>query len=47
MTESGGRRIKRSVNIDMTSVRFLTADEQLQLKQAQLLAPYLSRKGRS
>ncbi|WP_439836858.1 mechanosensitive ion channel family protein [Aeromonas enteropelogenes] len=44
MTESGGRRIKRSVNIDMTSVRFLTADEQLQLKQAQLLAPYLSRK---
>ncbi len=44
MTESGGRRIKRSVNIDMTSVRFLTAEEQLQLKQAQLLAPYLSRK---
>ena len=44
MTESGGRRIKRSVNIDMTSVRFLTADEQMQLKQAQLLAPYLGRK---
>jgi miniconductance mechanosensitive channel len=44
MTESGGRRIKRSVNIDMTSVRFLTVDEQMQLKQAQLLAPYLSRK---
>jgi hypothetical protein len=34
MTESGGRRIKRSVNIDMTSVRFLTSQEQLQLKQA-------------
>ncbi|MDM5076005.1 mechanosensitive ion channel family protein [Aeromonas media] len=44
MTESGGRRIKRSVNIDMTSVRFLTTEEQLQLKQAKLLAPYLSRK---
>ncbi|MGU5740651.1 mechanosensitive ion channel family protein [Aeromonas caviae] len=44
MTESGGRRIKRSVNIDMTSVRFLTSQEQLQLKQARLLAPYLSRK---
>ena len=44
MTESGGRRIKRSVNIDMTSVRFLTAEEQLTLKQAKLLAPYLSRK---
>ncbi|MGY3916413.1 mechanosensitive ion channel family protein [Aeromonas australiensis] len=44
MTESGGRRIKRSINIDMTSVRFLTADELLQLKQAQLLAPYLTRK---
>ena len=36
----GGRRIKRSVNIDMTSVRFLTSQEQLQLKQARLLAPY-------
>ncbi|MGL5815622.1 mechanosensitive ion channel family protein [Aeromonas sp.] len=44
MTESGGRRIKRSVNIDMTSVRFLTAEEQVALKQAKLLAPYLSRK---
>jgi len=44
MTESGGRRIKRSINIDMTSVRFLTAEEQLQLKQAQLLGPYLTRK---
>ncbi|UCM50559.1 mechanosensitive ion channel family protein [Aeromonas caviae] len=44
MTKSGGRRIKRSVNIDMTSVRFLTSQEQLQLKQARLLAPYLSRK---
>lgn len=44
MTESGGRRIKRSVNIDITSVRFLTTEEQLQLKQAKLLAPYLSRK---
>ncbi|MGL6457237.1 mechanosensitive ion channel family protein [Aeromonas caviae] len=44
MTESGGRRIKRSVNIDMTSVRFLSSQEQLQLKQARLLAPYLSRK---
>ncbi|MGY3871048.1 mechanosensitive ion channel family protein [Aeromonas crassostreae] len=44
MTEAGGRRIKRSINIDMTSVRFLTVDEQRQLKQAQLLAPYLSRK---
>ena len=44
MTESGGRRIKRSVNIDMTSVRFLTQEEILTLKQARLLAPYLSRK---
>lgn len=44
MTESGGRRIKRSVNIDMTSVRFLTHEEIVALKQAKLLAPYLSRK---
>ncbi|MGY3928026.1 mechanosensitive ion channel family protein [Aeromonas simiae] len=44
MTESGGRRIKRSVNIDMTSVRFLAHEEIVALKQAKLLAPYLSRK---
>ncbi|MCD8547579.1 MAG: mechanosensitive ion channel family protein [Aeromonadaceae bacterium] len=44
MTESGGRRIKRSLNIDMTSVRFLTAEEIASLKEARLLSPYLSRK---
>lgn len=47
MTESGGRRIKRSVNIDMTSVRFLTAEEQLTLKQAKLLAPISAARSRS
>ncbi|MBZ6067934.1 mechanosensitive ion channel family protein [Aeromonas schubertii] len=44
MTESGGRRIKRSINIDMTSVRFLGQHEIQALRQASLLAPYLSRK---
>ncbi|MGY4027093.1 mechanosensitive ion channel family protein [Aeromonas rivuli] len=44
MTEAGGRRIKRCVNIDITSVRFLEHDELLKLSHAKLLAPYLSRK---
>jgi miniconductance mechanosensitive channel len=44
MTEAGGRRIKRCVNIDLTSVRFLEHDELLKLSHAKLLAPYLSEK---
>jgi len=41
MSESGGRRIKRSVNIDTTSIHFLSAAETEKLAQAHLLAPYL------
>ncbi|MGL5949166.1 MAG: mechanosensitive ion channel family protein [Aeromonas sp.] len=44
MIDAGGRRIKRSFNIDMTSVRFLTVAEQDALKQAKLLAGYLQQK---
>lgn len=41
MSESGGRRIKRSVNIDVTSVRFLTEADLVRLGKAELLTPYL------
>ncbi|RRZ87017.1 mechanosensitive ion channel family protein [Erwinia sp. 198] len=44
MSESGGRRIKRSVNIDTTSIHFLNEDEVVRLKRAQLLTPYLESK---
>lgn len=41
MTESGGRRIKRSINIDTTSIHFLSDDELEKLKKAALLGSYL------
>lgn len=41
MSESGGRRIKRSINIDATSIHFLDDDEKQQLYKARLLKPYL------
>ncbi len=41
MSEAGGRRIKRAVNIDMTSIRFLTKNEIEQLKKIHLLKNYL------
>ena len=44
MSEAGGRRIKRSINIDMNSVQF--ADESLleKFKRFELLKPYLEKK---
>ena len=44
MSESGGRRIKRSIYIDQTSIRF--CDEQMieKFKSFKLLAPYLETK---
>ncbi|MGE9553055.1 mechanosensitive ion channel family protein [Erwinia amylovora] len=44
MSESGGRRIKRSINIDTTSIRFLNEDDIAEMKRAQLLTPYLEGK---
>jgi len=44
MGESGGRRIKRDLRIDINSVRFLTADEIERVKQFVLLADYIDRK---
>lgn len=44
MSESGGRRIKRSLYIDQNSVRFLTPDEQAALGRFAVLTPYLEAK---
>ena len=44
MSESGGRRIKRSVHIDTTSITFLDDALMQQLKNAHLLTPYLNSK---
>lgn len=41
MSASGGRRIKRSINVDTTSVHFLDEQEQQRLIQARLLKPYM------
>lgn len=46
MSESGGRRIKRSVNIDATSVKFLDEDSLKRLRRAQLLTDYIENKVR-
>ncbi len=42
MSASGVRRIKRSINIDATSIHFLDDDEKQRLLTAQLLKPYLT-----
>jgi miniconductance mechanosensitive channel len=42
--EAGGRRIKRSLNIDMRSIRFLDDDEIAELNEFVLLDDYLNRK---
>lgn len=44
MQDSGGRRIKRSVNIDVSSIRFLTPADYERLKKAHLIAGYLENK---
>ncbi|GGA78182.1 mechanosensitive ion channel protein MscS [Nitratireductor aestuarii] len=44
MQESGGRRIKRSLLIDQSSIRFLTPDELTRLSSFVLLKDYLGRK---
>lgn len=44
MQESGGRRIKRSLFLDQTSVRFLTAQEAVKLRRFRVLTDYLGDK---
>lgn len=43
MRESGGRRIKRSINIDMTSVKFCTPEMLDKYRKIQLLADYVEK----
>ena len=42
MSASGGRRIKRSISIDATSIHFLDEDERQRLHKAHRLKPYLT-----
>ena len=41
MQESGGRRVKRSINIDMTSVKFCTPEMLEKYRRIQLLKDYI------
>lgn len=41
MHETGGRRIKRAINIKISSIRYLNAQEIEELKKIQLLAPFI------
>ncbi len=44
MEESGGRRIKRSINIDMSSVTFLNASQIEKFRKYYLLKDYITQK---
>jgi miniconductance mechanosensitive channel len=44
MEESGGRRIKRAVYIDMDSVHFVTDEELEKFKKIKILRPYIEKK---
>ncbi len=44
MEESGGRRIKRSINIDMRSVRFLDPQLREKLRKIQLISDYIAQR---
>jgi miniconductance mechanosensitive channel len=46
MSDSGGRRIKRSVNVDVTSIRFLSDEEIEKLKSIRILRQYIYEKSR-
>lgn len=44
MSESGGRRIKRAIFIDATSVKFLQPDDIVRLRRTALLSDYIEKK---
>lgn len=44
MSESGGRRIKRAIHLDLNTVRFLTDEEIEQLSKYELLREYMTSK---
>lgn len=46
MSESGGRRITRAVNLDVNSIRFLTTEDINRLERINLLKDYLAEKKR-
>ncbi|MCH2115768.1 MAG: mechanosensitive ion channel family protein [Pirellulales bacterium] len=46
MSESGGRRIKRAINVDLNSIRFLTDAEVHQFKEFALLKDYIVTKSK-
>jgi miniconductance mechanosensitive channel len=46
MSESGGRRIKRAILLDQTSVRFLDHDERQRLRRIALIDEYLDQQRR-
>ncbi|WP_294186506.1 mechanosensitive ion channel domain-containing protein [uncultured Sphingobacterium sp.] len=46
MQETGGRRIKRALNIKMSSVRYLTEEEITALKNIRILSPYIDQRER-
>ena len=46
MTESGGRRIKRAIHIDMNSVQFCTEDMLTKYKRIQYISNYVKAKGK-
>ena len=46
MSESGGRRIKRAINIDMQSIRFCDDEMLARVRKIQYVSEYLERKAR-
>lgn len=44
MTEVGGRRIMRNINLNMGSIRFLTDEDIKRLRKAQLISEYIDSK---
>ncbi|ACC97880.1 Putative mechano-sensitive ion channel [Elusimicrobium minutum Pei191] len=45
MSDSGGRRIKRAINIDVQTIKFMDEDLFNRLKKIELLKEYLTKKG--
>jgi miniconductance mechanosensitive channel len=46
MSESGGRRIKRALNVDMNSIRFVTDNELQEMGKIKLITEYIAGKQR-
>lgn len=44
MQESGGRRIKRSINIKISSIRYLAENEVEKMRGIEILKPYISKR---